>query len=76
MVDFMIAGILLVILGAAIIYIVKAKKSGVKCIGCPDSVSCGHGQSGAGGSGNCGGNCVSCRGNCEGSCSDAREKTN
>lgn len=26
--------------GGAIAYIIKAKKSGKKCIGCPDSVSC------------------------------------
>ena len=40
MVNFIIAGIILVILGAAVVYIVKAKKSGVKCIGCPDGGSC------------------------------------
>ncbi len=28
------------ILGFAISYIVKAKKKGVKCIGCPDGASC------------------------------------
>ena len=28
------------ILGLAIGYIIKAKKSGKKCIGCPDSGSC------------------------------------
>ena len=41
MVNFIIAGILLVILGAAVIYIVKAKKNGAKCIGCPSSGNCG-----------------------------------
>ena len=29
------------VIGGAIIYIVKAKKSGKKCIGCPDGASCG-----------------------------------
>ena len=56
MVDLIIVGILLIILGAAVVYIVKAKKSGAKCIGCPDSGSCSHGQSGAGGCASCGGN--------------------
>ena len=29
-----------VIIVAAVLYIVKAKKSGRKCIGCPDGVKC------------------------------------
>ena len=33
--DLIIVAILLVIVGLAIWYIVKAKKSGKKCIGCP-----------------------------------------
>lgn len=34
---------LLLIIGAAVIYIIKAKKRGVKCIGCPAGGSCnGH----------------------------------
>lgn len=41
------AVVLALILGAAIVYIYKAKKRGVKCIGCPDS-------------GKCSGNCASC----------------
>ena len=32
--------VLLLILGAAIRYIIKAKKSGVKCIGCPNANQC------------------------------------
>lgn len=40
MADFIVAGILLIIVGAASIYIVKAKKSGTKCIGCPAGGSC------------------------------------
>ena len=32
--------VLLVIIGGAVAYIIKAKKSGKKCIGCPDSSSC------------------------------------
>ena len=40
MADFMIGIILLFVVGLAIRYIVKAKKSGVKCIGCPSSGTC------------------------------------
>lgn len=40
MADLVLAGILVVIIGAAVIYIVKAKKSGVKCIGCPAGGNC------------------------------------
>lgn len=40
MADFIIAGILLIIIGVAIVYIVKAKKSGKKCIGCPSGCNC------------------------------------
>ena len=31
---------ILLIIGAAILYIAKAKKKGRECIGCPDSSSC------------------------------------
>ena len=34
-----IAAIALII-GGAVFYIIKAKKSGKKCIGCPDGCSC------------------------------------
>lgn len=40
MVDFIVLGIILIVLGAAIAYIVKTKKSGARCIGCPDGGSC------------------------------------
>ena len=40
MVDLMIAAILLLVLGTAIVYIVKVKKKGATCIGCPNSGSC------------------------------------
>ena len=33
--------IIALIIGGALAYIVKAKKSGKKCIGCPDGCSCG-----------------------------------
>ncbi len=37
-----IIGILLLVVGGAGLYIYKAKKSGKKCIGCPDSAHCQH----------------------------------
>lgn len=40
MTDFMIGAVVLVILAAAIGYLVKAKKSGVKCIGCDSGCGC------------------------------------
>jgi len=43
--DLIAAVVIIVIVAAAGLYIYKAKKSGKKCIGCPDSGSC---------SGNCG----------------------
>lgn len=54
----LIAGIVL-IFGAIIFFVVRSKKKGKKCIGCPDSGSCGtdhtHG---------CSGNCGGCSGHC------------
>ena len=45
-----IAAIALII-GGAVAYIIKAKKSGQRCIGCPDSKTC---------RGSCSGGCSSC----------------
>lgn len=50
-VDFIAIGVIALIVGAATLYIIKAKRSGKKCIGCPDSSSC---------SGKCSGSCQSC----------------
>ena len=56
MVDFIIAAVLLAIIGAAVIYIIKAKKSGTKCIGCPAGGECAHKNNEASHcSGSCGG---------------------
>lgn len=41
MIDYIIIAIILIIVVAAGIYVYKAKKSGRKCIGCPDGCSCG-----------------------------------
>lgn len=38
--NFVVGAILVVIIGAAIIYIIKEKKKGVKCIGCPHAGTC------------------------------------
>lgn len=51
------------IIGGAIFYIIKAKKSGKKCIGCPDSASC----------------CSKRQGGCAGCCgcgNNSQEKSN
>nr|MBE6545028.1 hypothetical protein [Oscillospiraceae bacterium] len=49
---------ILLIIGGAVAYIIKAKKSGQRCIGCPDSKTCS--------SGGCSGNCSGCNGSCGG----------
>lgn len=41
MTNWIIVGILLVIIGAAGIYLIRARKKGQKCIGCPDRGHCG-----------------------------------
>lgn len=46
-----LAAVLVIVVGAAALYIYKAKKSGKKCIGCPDS-------------GSCSGHCASCSCGC------------
>lgn len=40
MTDAIVAIILILIVGGAVFYIVRAKKSGAKCIGCPAGGSC------------------------------------
>lgn len=43
MADFIIVVVLLILVGAAIAYIRKEKKRGVRCVGCPDGGTCsGH----------------------------------
>ncbi len=55
--DFIIIAVLAVIVSLAAIYIIRAKKSGKKCIGCP-SGGCSSKEGG------CSGNCSACLGNC------------
>lgn len=40
MADWILVGILVIVIGCAIAYIVKSKKNGVKCIGCPSGCNC------------------------------------
>lgn len=40
MANLVVGGILLLAVGAAAAYMIKAKKSGVKCIGCPSGGCC------------------------------------
>ena len=40
MANVIVVGVLLIIVGAAVWYIIKSKKSGVKCIGCPLGCNC------------------------------------
>lgn len=40
MADYIIAGIIILVVIAAVAYIVKEKKRGVKCIGCPMAGQC------------------------------------
>ena len=38
--DIIAIAVIALIIGGAVAYIIKAKRSGQKCIGCPDSRSC------------------------------------
>ena len=51
-VDYIIVAVILLILGFSGWFIWKSKKSGKKCIGCPDSCACAKG--------NCSGSCNGC----------------
>ena len=63
LVDFIVIGIIALIIGGALAYIIKAKKSGKKCIGCPDSCSC-HKKSSESAVSSCGGACSMCQMKC------------
>ena len=58
MTDVIVIAVLAVILGAAVRYIYKAKKSGAKCIGCPVSA--------------CSGKCSGCSGGADASCCEKK----
>ena len=58
--DYIIIAIVAVVILLAGLYVYRAKKSGRKCIGCPDGSSCsssGH---------SCKGGCQGCNGSCGG----------
>lgn len=49
MADFIVVGILIIIIGAAILYIIKEKKRGTKCIGCQAGCNCAGKNNGSSG---------------------------
>jgi len=38
--------VILTIVGLALLYVIKEKRRGVKCIGCPDGATCPHAKNG------------------------------
>ncbi|MBS5150406.1 MAG: FeoB-associated Cys-rich membrane protein [Butyricicoccus pullicaecorum] len=42
--DWIVLTIVLILIGCAVGYIIKSKKQGVKCIGCPAASSCHSGK--------------------------------
>ena len=40
MANLIVAAVLVIVVGAAIVYIVKEKKKGTVCIGCPNAGTC------------------------------------
>ncbi len=70
--DIIIVVVIVLIIGAAAAYIVKAKMSGKRCIGCPDSATC---HSGKNTGGTCGGSCHACACGCGGAAPTANSDT-
>lgn len=58
MANLIVVLVIALILGAAIAFIIKEKKRGVKCIGCPAGANCPSAQ----GAGGCSGKCSGCTG--------------
>ena len=52
--DIIVIAVVAILVGLAGLYVYKAKKSGKKCIGCPDSGAC-SGQCPSGGCAGCSG---------------------
>ena len=61
MTDYVVIAILVVVIGAALAYIIREKKRG-RCIGCPDADSCQTRSQSEGAAPACSGCCSSCRG--------------
>ena len=55
LIDYLILGLIVLVLGIALFAVIKAKKSGKKCMGCAYSKTCHKG-------------CGSCSGNCGDGC--------
>jgi hypothetical protein len=53
--DIIVIAVIVLIIGAALMYIIKAKKSGKKCIGCPYGDACSSKK--ASGEGSCSCSC-------------------
>ncbi len=51
MANLIVGAIVLIVIGAAVVYIIKEKKKGVTCIGCPHAGECArkHSPGGCGG---------------------------
>ncbi|MBQ9745104.1 MAG: FeoB-associated Cys-rich membrane protein [Clostridia bacterium] len=69
-IDIIVIAVICLIIGGASAYIIKAKKSGKKCIGCPDSASC-HSKKKASDSHSCCSSCSTCSSCCS-SCSSCK----
>ena len=52
MINIVITAVIVLIVGSAVAYIIKQKRSGRKCIGCPNAKHCASARSGC----NCGSN--------------------
>ena len=57
--NILIIAVVLAIVGLAVGYVIRAKKRGAKCIGCPEGSKCG--QSACGGCTGCGSYSCGCR---------------
>ena len=66
MANFIVVVVILAIVGAAVAYIIKEKKNGVKCIGCPAGVQCSHNCGGCSHQCSDSGSAHQCSGNCKG----------
>lgn len=55
MADIVTLAVILLIVGIAVVYIIREKKKGVVCIGCPSAATCAHAKKGG-----CGGACSGC----------------
>ena len=48
MANILVAGLILMLVGFAVIYIYREKKRGVTCIGCPNAAACAANRGGVG----------------------------